>query len=97
MRDIHPKRDWLVVEPVERGDTVTPGGVVVPEQAQEQPSEGTVVAVGPLVGDVEVGEVVFYAKYAGTPFELNGRDVVLLKDADVILRITERLVALAGE
>mgnify|MGYP001827748223 FL=1 len=75
---LKPLADRLVVEPIER-DEVTASGIYVPETAKEKPQEGKIVAAGPgrkdddgkrIPMDVEKGDRVLYAKYAGTEVKL---------------------------
>ncbi|HBY92838.1 MAG: co-chaperone GroES [Ardenticatenaceae bacterium] len=93
---LQPLGDRVIVEPIEREET-TASGIVLPETAKEKPQEGKVIAVGagkknddgtrvPL--DVEVGERVIYAKYAGTEFKLDGDNkVLILKESDILAKV----------
>lgn len=87
-----PLADRLVVEPIEQED-VTPSGLVIPDTAKEKPQQGKVTAVGPgrrdkdgqrISMDVSVGDTVLFAKYSGTDFKLNGRKLLILKEADIL-------------
>jgi chaperonin GroES len=89
---IRPLQDRLVVKRLE-GDTVTKGGIIIPDSAKEKPVEGKVVAVGsgkvlkdgkvrPL--DVKVGDVVLFGKYSGNEIKLDGVEHVLLREDDVL-------------
>jgi chaperonin GroES len=89
---IQPLDDRIVVEPVEAEER-TAGGIVLPDSAREKPQRGKVIAVGPgkLLDSGERGEMsvklgddVFYGKYAGTEIEINGKDVVILRESDVL-------------
>ena len=89
---IKPLDDRILVKPGE-AEEITPGGIVLPDTAREKPQRGKVVATGPgrLLDsgergqmDVNVGDEVFYAKYAGTEVELDGREYVILKESDVL-------------
>lgn len=71
----------------------TRGGIVLPDTAQEKPQEGEVIAVGPgrtldngraVAMDVKVGERVLYAKYGGTEIKVNGEEVIILRQEDVL-------------
>ena len=95
--NLRPLNDHLVVEPREQ-EEVTGSGIILPETAKEKPQEGEVLAVGPgrrsekgerLAMDVAVGNRVLFAKYSGTEIKLNGRKLLILKEADV-LAIVER-------
>jgi chaperonin GroES len=89
---LKPLGDRLVVEPKEREST-TASGLVLPETAKEKPQEGEVVAVGPgrrdedgkrIKMDVEVGDIVLYAKYGGTEVKIDDKKVLILKESDVL-------------
>ena len=89
---LKPLADRLVVEPTER-DEVTASGIYVPETAKEKPQEGKVVAAGPgrkdddgkrIPMDVEKGDRVLYAKYAGTEVKLEGNKYLILKESDIL-------------
>jgi chaperonin GroES len=94
--NLKPLGDRVIVEPIER-EEVTASGIVLPETAKEKPQEGKVIAVGagkknddgtrvPL--DVEVGDRVIFAKYAGTEFKLNGDNkVLILKESDILAKV----------
>ncbi|MBP8947910.1 MAG: co-chaperone GroES [Candidatus Promineofilum sp.] len=89
---LKPLGDRLVVEPKEREST-TASGLVLPETAKEKPQEGEVIAVGPgrrdddgkrIKMDVEVGDIVLYAKYGGTEVKIEDKKVLILKESDVL-------------
>ena len=89
---LKPLADRLVVEPIER-DEMTASGIYVPETAKEKPQEGKVVAAGPgrkdedgkrIPMDVETGDRVLYAKYAGTEVKLEGNKYLILKESDIL-------------
>ena len=89
---IRPLDDRIVVARGEAEET-TPGGIVLPDTAQEKPQRGKVIAVGPgkLLDsgqrgavDVKVGDEVFYGKYAGTEVEISGEEYVILRENDVL-------------
>jgi chaperonin GroES len=93
--NLRPLDDRLVVEPAE-AEEVTAGGIVLPDAAKEKPQRGTVVAVGPgkLLDSgergtlsVAVGDEVIYGKYSGTEIEVNGKDVKILRESDVLAKI----------
>ncbi|HEX3997839.1 MAG TPA: co-chaperone GroES [Pirellulales bacterium] len=92
---LRPLDDRVVVEPVE-AEQVTAGGIVLPDTAKEKPQRGTVVSVGPgkLLENgnrgelsVSVGDVVIYGKYSGTDIELNGDDVKILRETDILAKV----------
>jgi len=90
---LKPLADRVVVEPLDT-EEVTAGGIVLPETAKEKPQKGTIVAVGAgkkddqgklIPMDVKVGDVVLYAKYAGTEVKLdNDRTVLVLRESDIL-------------
>ena len=95
---LKPLADRVVVEPLEQ-EEVTAGGIVLPETAKEKPQEGKIIAVGPgrrddqgklVPMDVKVGDIVLYAKYAGTEVKLDGEHTVLVLRESDILAIVER-------
>src|SRR5687767_2283944 len=92
---IRPLDDRVVVEPMEAEET-TAGGIVLPDTAKEKPQRGTVVSVGPgkLLDSgergtlsVEIGDEVIYGKYSGTDIELEGRDVKILRETDILAKV----------
>ncbi len=92
---IKPLDDWIVVEGLE-AEEMTAGGIVLPEQAKEKPTRGTVLAVGPgkllKSGNrgalsVTVGDEVFYGKYSGTEVEIDHRDYTMLRESDLLAAI----------
>jgi len=94
---LKPLGDRLVVEPVEKEER-TASGIILPETAKEKPQEGTVLAAGPgrtdddgkrIPMDVKVGDVVLYAKYAGTEVKIDDKKLLILKESD-ILAIVEK-------
>ncbi len=92
--DLQPMADRLVVKPIER-EEVTKGGIVLPDTAKEKPQEGEVLAVGPgrmtdegkrIPMDISVGDVVVYAKYGGTEIKIEGEELVILRESDVLAK-----------
>ena len=90
--NLKPLGDRVVVEPIEQ-EEITAGGIVLPETAKEKPQRGTVFAAGPgardddgdrIALDVKVGDVVLYAKYAGTEFKVEGKKLLILKESDLL-------------
>lgn len=92
---LNPLDDRIVVEPLEAEET-TAGGIVLPDAAKEKPQRGKVVAVGPgrlldsgercAVG-VVVGDEVLFGKYGGTEIEVEGSEVKILRESDVLAKI----------
>ena len=92
---IRPLDDRVVVEPLEAEET-TAGGIVLPDSAQEKPQRGTIVAVGPgrLLDSGErgqmsvgVGDEVIYGKYGGTDIEVDGAEVKILREGDILAKV----------
>ncbi len=89
---IRPLDDRLVVAQCS-AEEMTAGGIVLPDSAQEKPQRGKVISVGPGkllengergTMDVSVGDEVFYGKYSGTNVEVNGEELVILRESDVL-------------
>lgn len=88
---IKPLFDKVVIKAVESNET-TASGIVLPGSAQEKPQLATVVAVGPggtvdgkeVKMEVKVGDTVLYSKYAGSEFKLDGQEVVIIRQADIL-------------
>lgn len=80
---IQPLADRLVIEQVD-AEEVSAAGIILPDSAKEKPSEGKVLAVGKDVKEVKVGDVVLYAKYGPTEVKVDGKEVVLAKEEDIL-------------
>src|SRR5512139_282281 len=89
---LKPLGDRVVVEPIEQEET-TASGIILPETAKEKPQRGTIVSVGPgardeqgkrVALDVNAGDVVLFAKYAGTEFKVDGKKLLILKESDLL-------------
>jgi len=94
---IRPLADRLVVKRTQE-EQKTKGGIIIPDTAKEKPLEGVVIAVGsgavlksgkvvPL--DVKAGDKVLFGKYAGTEVKVNGEELVLLREDDVLAVFTK--------
>jgi chaperonin GroES len=94
---LKPLDDRVVVHPLEAEET-TAGGIVLPDTAREKPQRGRVVAVGPgrlldsgercAVG-VSVGDEVLFGKYGGTEIEVEGEEVKILRESDILAKIVD--------
>ena len=91
---LQPLADRLVVKPIER-EEVSRGGIVLPDTAKEKPQEGEVMAVGPgrlsedgkrIAMEVKVGDIVIYTKYGGTEIKIEGEELVILRESDILAR-----------
>jgi chaperonin GroES len=94
---LKPLDDRVVVEPLD-AEEKTAGGIVLPDAAKEKPQRGTVLAVGPgrlLEGgercavSVIVGDQVLFGKYGGTEIEVDGKDVKILRESDILAKIVK--------
>jgi chaperonin GroES len=92
---IRPLDDRVVVEPMSAEET-TAGGIVLPDSAQEKPQRGTVIAVGPgkllESGErgelsVSVGDEVIFGKYGGSEIEVDGAEVKILRESDILAKV----------
>ncbi len=93
---IRPLDDRVVVKPLE-AEEMTAGGIVLPDAAKEKPQRGTVRAVGPgkLLDNgtrgelsVAVGDEVIYGKYGGTEIEVDGDEVKILRESDILAKVS---------
>ncbi len=81
---LKPLGDRVIVEPIEQ-ESMTAGGIVLPDTAKEKPQEGTVLATGPDVeAELAEGDRVMYAKYAGTEVKMDGKDVIILSEENIL-------------
>jgi chaperonin GroES len=94
---LRPLDDRVVVEPLEAEET-TAGGIVLPDAAREKPQRGKVVAVGPgkqldsgARGElsITIGDEVIFGKYGGTEIEVDGRDVKILRESDILAKVLD--------
>jgi chaperonin GroES len=97
---LRPLQDRVLVRRVEP-EAKTAGGIFIPDTAQEKPTEGEVVAVGPGMRDeegkvqpleVKSGDRVLFGKWSGTEVKLDGEDLMIMKEAD-IMGVLDRIVA----
>ncbi len=94
---LRPLGDRVVVKPTPR-EEMTKTGIVLPDTAKEKPQEGSVLAVGPgrilddgkrEAMDVKVGDKVLYAKYAGTEFKVDGDELLIVSQKDILAIVEE--------
>ena len=85
--NIKPLADRVLIEPA-AAETTTASGIIIPDNAQEKPQRGAVVAVGPGKKDepttVKVGDTVLYGKYSGTDLILDGVDYMIMRESDIL-------------
>ena len=93
--NIMPSEDRVVIRPSEDGETMR-GGLYIPDTAKEKPTQGEIIAVGPgRVNDegktiaigFKVGEKVIYGKYSGTPYTIDGSEVMIIKASDILAKL----------
>ncbi len=89
---VQPLGDRVVVKPLAREST-TRSGIVLPDTAKEKPQEGEILAVGTgkvldngkrAVLEVQAGQRVLFAKYAGTEVKIDGQDYLILRESDIV-------------
>jgi chaperonin GroES len=87
-----PLHDRVVVRRVE-SEEKTRGGIIIPDTAKEKPAEGEIVAIGSgtrkdngdiVALDVKVGDRVLFGKWSGTEVKVNGEDLLIMKEADIM-------------
>ena len=90
--NFRPLHDRVVVRRVE-SEEKTKGGIIIPDTAKEKPQEGEVVAVGPGARDdsgkvqpleLKAGDKILFGKWSGTEVKLNGEDLIIMKESDVL-------------
>ncbi|MBY5360863.1 co-chaperone GroES [Rhizobium leguminosarum] len=87
-----PLHDRILVRRVDSGEK-TKGGIIIPDTAKEKPQEGEVIAVGPGARndagqiqalDVKIGDRILFGKWSGTEIKINGEDLLIMKESDVM-------------
>ncbi len=95
--NLKPLADRIIVKPIIKED-VTKGGIVLPDTAKEKPQEGEIVAAGPgKLGDdgkriemeIKKGDKVIYAKYAGTEWKQDAEEYLILRESDILAKVTK--------
>ncbi len=90
--DFRPLHDRVVVRRLE-GEEKTKGGIIIPDNAKEKPQEGEIVAVGPgarddggklVPVDVKVGDKVLFGKWSGTEVKIDGQELLIMKESDIM-------------
>jgi chaperonin GroES len=85
--NITPLHDRVVVKPV-AAEEKSAGGIIIPDTAKEKPQRGTVVAAGPGKKDepvtVKVGDIVLYGKYAGSELTVEGDELLIMRESDIL-------------
>ena len=89
---VRPLHDRVLVERIE-AESKTSGGIIIPDTAKEKPAEGKVVSVGEglrdesgkrVALDVKAGDRILFAKWGGTEVKLDGRELIILKESDIL-------------
>ncbi len=91
---IHPLEDRVVIMPSEEAETMR-GGLYIPDTAKEKPTQGEVIAVGPgriekgerVKMELNVGDKVIYSKYSGSPYTIDGDEVIIIKSSDILAKL----------
>jgi chaperonin GroES len=91
---IHPLEDRVVILPSDEAEGMR-GGLYIPDTAKEKPTTGEVLAVGPgriekgerVKMDVQAGDQVLYGKYSGTPYQVGGDELIIIKASDILAKI----------
>jgi chaperonin GroES len=83
----NPLHDRVIIKPAPSSEK-TPGEIIIPDTAKEKPQRGIVVAAGPGKKDesttVKKGDEVLYAKYAGTEFQYEGQQLLIMRESDIL-------------
>ncbi|MBD47885.1 uncharacterized protein METZ01_LOCUS138325 [marine metagenome] len=96
MASLAPLGERLVVKPLEQ-EATTSSGIILPDTAKEKPQEGEVIAAGPgrlnddgkrIALEVAVGDKIIYSKYAGTEYKVDGEEYLILRESDVLAKLT---------
>jgi chaperonin GroES len=85
--NVTPLHDRVIVKPA-KAEEKTAGGIIIPDTAKEKPQRGTVIAAGPGKKDepvtVKIGDTVLYGKYSGTEIQLEGEDLLIMRESDIL-------------
>ena len=90
--NFRPLHDRVLVRRIE-ADEKTAGGIIIPDTAKEKPSQGEVIAVGPgsrdesgklIPIDLKAGDRVLFGKWSGTEIKIDGEDLLIMKESDVL-------------
>ena len=97
MAKIEPLGDRVVIKPTPK-EEVSKGGIVLPDTAKEKPQEGKIIAAGPgrlteegkrITMEVKKGDKVIYSKYAGTEFKLENEELVIMRESDILAKLSK--------
>ena len=91
---LSPLADRIVIKALE-AESKTAGGIIIPDNAKEKPQKGEVVAVGPgktddkgnvIKMDLKVGDKALYGKYSGSEVSVDGQDLLIMRESDVLAK-----------
>jgi chaperonin GroES len=94
---IRPLDDRVVVEPLE-AEEKTAGGILLPDTAKQKPQRGRILAVGPgklsdkgerAALSVRPGDEVIYGRYSGSDIEVEGREIKIMRESDILAKVTK--------
>jgi chaperonin GroES len=84
--NVKPLADRVLIKPAP-AEEKTMSGIIIPDSAKEKPQRGTVLAAGPGKKDepmsVKAGDVVLYGKYSGTEIQVDGEDLLIMRESDI--------------
>jgi chaperonin GroES len=94
-----PLHDRVVIKRID-AEATSKGGIIIPDNVKEKPSQGEIVAVGPggrdeagklIAIDLEVGDRVLFGKWSGTEVKIDGQDLLIMKESDImgVLEVSE--------
>ena len=96
---LQPMGDRLVAKPMQ-SEEKTKSGINLPDTAKEKPQEVKVIAVGPgrmtedgktrITPDVEVGDIVLYAKYGGSEIKIDGEEFIIMRESDILAKKSKK-------
>lgn len=95
---LRPLHDRVIIKRLDQ-ETKTSSGIVIPESAAEKPDQGEVIAVGPgkrdndgkrIEPDLKVGERVLFGKYAGQQVKVDGNELLVLREEDIVAVVTQQ-------
>ena len=95
---LQPMGDRLVVKPMQ-SEEKTKSGIYLPDTAKEKPQEGKVIAIGPgrmtdegkrIAPDVEVGDIVLYTKYGGSEIKIDGEELIIMRESDILAKKSKK-------
>jgi len=95
--ELRPLHDRVVIKRLEEGETKR-GGIIIPDTAKEKPSQGEVIAVGPggrdeagklIPIDIRAGDRVLFGKWSGTEVKIDGQELLIMKESDIMGIIDE--------